>query len=113
MTKEDAGALALAYIWPRFGGPKLRSGHDVAVVDWCWTSGHAILQIEARLGRSPADRMDSDLIDAINAKDWTFAMTVHSWRVSYFDSLGFRTRFRGLYTRCAAVLALSMELEHG
>ena len=50
MTQAGAGVLADAFYWERQNGDGMAPGSDISVIDWSWTSGGGIMEIQRRLG---------------------------------------------------------------
>lgn len=100
MTHEQAGALALIYFWDRLGGTRLAGGPDVSLVDWAWTSGGAVAEIQEQLHIAEDRIVGPQTRAAIKAYGAAaFVDACALWRVAYYDALGFRERFPGLYRR--------------
>jgi lysozyme family protein len=110
MTQAQAGALAQVYHWNRLGGRRLNSGPDVSLIDWAWTSGGAIHEVQYQLGIESDGYVGPETIRAINTCP-AFSDQCCYWRQSYYDTLNLRPRFPGLYRRATDVLALAHKLE--
>jgi len=114
LTQPQAMMLAQVYSWPKGGGLLLNSGPDVVVVDWEWTSGGAVTEIQFQLGFQDADLdgiMGPHTAHAINAIDpATFIAECSQWRSDYYDQLGFRDIYPGLYRRTDEAKALGLSL---
>ena len=117
MTPEQACALAEAYHWQRFMGPRLPSGCDISLIDFAWTSGQAIREIQQFLFFRPASAdniMGPNTLAAIRCYGAAkFIHKCYDARVTYYTSLGFVGRFDGLFNRSAAVRDLSLSLLEG
>lgn len=112
MTQDGAALLAHGYFWNRLGGNKMNAGPDVSIIDWAFTSGGAIIEIQQELGFVP-ENVDGFIgpmtIGAINAEaPMSLIENIYVWRVAYYDACGFRGRFPGLYTRAAHCRDLSL-----
>lgn len=111
MTQAQAGTLALVYFWNRLGGRRLNSGSDVSLIDWAWTSGGAVEEIQHHLGIDNDGIVGPQTIVTVNSAGPEFVARCREWRVSYYNMLGFQTEFPGLYRRAADVLALARKLQ--
>lgn len=112
ITEAQAGTLAQTYFWNRFGGAYLNSGVDVSFIDWRWTSGGATAYVQRALNCYPDGIVGPKTIAAMNAiPPMTIAQDIYDWRCAYYDSLGFRNRYPGLFTRAHSVLTLALSLD--
>lgn len=122
-TQDDMRELAQSYFWERRRADDMSAGNDVSVIDWTWTSGGAVREIQRELGFHGYDvdgAIGPRTLEAIESyagpcfpgADTTeiFPEAVRRWRASYYDDLGFRTRYRGLYLRAARCLDLARRL---
>lgn len=113
-TEPQAEELARTYFWARQGGTHLNTGVDISFIDWRWTSGGATAVIQRALGCHPDGIVGPHTIAAMNAVSrWNLAKEIHDWRCVYYDSLGFRAKYPGLYTRADQVLAIAQTLISG
>lgn len=111
-SQADMRLLAKNWHWKRQGGDDLPAGADMSVLDWAWTSGGAIRDIQTRL-RVEADGLIGPLtIGAIRSYP-DFIDAVYVWRCMYYDNLDLRAIYSGLYRRALECRDLSMELERG
>lgn len=101
MSEAQAGTLAESYFWDRGGGNKLPGGPDVMVIDWFWNSGAGgVMEIQAHLNLPTDGIVGPATIAAIEKMGaGLFIDACRAWRIAYLDSIGFRKRFPGLYTR--------------
>lgn len=114
MEIEQAAVLAQIYFWQRFGGDALPSGPDVCLIDFRWNSGGAVRLIQTVLGIDSDDVVGPQTIGAITAFGAPeFIGACYAARVIYYDDLGFRERFPGLYTRATDIAALGRVLLKG
>lgn len=112
LEQDKAGALAKVYFWDRSGGGILPAGSDVSVVDWSWTSGGAVRDIQTKLGVVVDGIVGPVTVGAVTMlATGYFSAACCEWRRDYYDKLGFRERFPGLYDRADDCLALAMKLE--
>lgn len=109
LTQAQAATLAQAYAWNRVGGRLLASGNDVSLVDWAWTSGGAVPEIQEQLGVTPDGIVGPETLRAIAGRP-TFIADCHAWRVAYYNMLGFQTSEPGLYGRATATMILAERL---
>lgn len=111
LTQDKAGALAKLYFWDRNGGGILPAGADVSLVDWSWTSGGAVRETQAKLGIDVDGIVGPQTVSAVTMLGpGVFPMVCCDWRKAYYDHLGFRARFPGLYTRADDCLTMAMKL---
>lgn len=114
MTQEQAGVLANVYFWNRQGGLLVRSGPDVVVIDWAWVSGGGVREIQYHLGLKQNDLdgiVGPHTANSINAANPTkFINDCTGWRKNYYDLLGYRDQFPGLYTRTDAICQIGLSL---
>jgi lysozyme family protein len=111
LTEAQAGSLAQTHFWNRLGGTYLNSGPDVSFIDWCWTSGGATRYVQGALSCYPDGIVGPRTIAAMNAvSPGELVQNIHDWRCAYYDSLGFRSQYPGLYTRADTALTLSLGL---
>lgn len=109
LTQAEAGQLALVYHWNRLGGRQIAGGSDVCVIDWAWTSGGAVAEIQSMLDVTPDGIVGPETISAIKwAKGFVAECT--DWRIAYYTSLGLVSKFPGLLTRANACQALALTL---
>lgn len=113
MTQPQAGTLAQVYIWNRLGGRRLNAGSDVSLIDWAWTSGGAVEEVQFHLGITNDGIVGPETIAHINGVGPAFAAQCSAWRQSYYDMLGFRAEYPGLYRRAKDVLTLASKLQQG
>ena len=109
MTQADSQALALSYFWERLRMDSLPPGIDVCVMDWMWTSGGAVLDMQQNLGAVDTDGLWGPETRGALATEATPA-EICRWRANYYDACGFRQEYPGLYRRTADCLALAMTL---
>lgn len=109
INQTAAGQLAQGYFWNRLGGRQMASGSDVCVIDWAWTSGGAIVEIQSMLGVSPDNIVGPETIKAINSHP-SFVVDCSTWRYDYYVSLGLAVEFPGLLTRSIACKTLALTL---
>lgn len=113
MTQSQAGTLAQVYIWNRLGGRRINSGSDVSLIDWAWTSGGAVEEVQHYLGIDNDGIVGPQTIVTINSAGSAFITSCCTWRQAYYDMLGFKTEYPGLYRRATDVLALARKLQGG
>lgn len=87
-TQMEMEPLAQSFFWERQGGVLLPAGLDVSVIDWRWTSGGAIYDIQQNLGNVSVDGW-------IGPKTATALMalpdplqSIHDWRIAYYVAIG-------------------------
>jgi lysozyme family protein len=105
-TQAEMGDLAEVYFWDRLSADEMAAGVDASVIDWCWTSGGAITDIQRELGVGD-DGVIGPLTLAAIAGEPTFIADVCEWRMAYYDECGFRAEYPGLYTRAVAIRNLA------
>jgi lysozyme family protein len=111
MTQQDAGDLAKAWFWHRLSAGSMSAGVDLSVVDWAFTSGQAVRQVQRQLGVLADGVVGPITLGALRRT--TPAMLVDrvaAWRTSYFDRLGFRDKWPGLYRRTEEARQLGQQL---
>lgn len=123
-TQNDMRELAQAYFWDRQRADDLGAGNDVSVIDWSWTSGGAVREIQRELGFHGYDvdgvigprtlaAIESYIGPCFPGADVreTFLQAVRTWRCAYYDDLGLWHRYPGLYKRADRCAALAMRLQ--
>lgn len=111
MSRLQAGTLAQVYFWNRLGGRRLNSGSDVSLIDWAWTSGGAVEEIQHHLGIDNDGIVGPQTIVTVNSAGAQFSTACCVWRHAYYDMLGFQAEYPGLYRRATDVLALARKLQ--
>lgn len=123
-TQNDMRELAQCYFWDRRRADDMSAGNDISVIDWSWTSGGAIDEIQRELGFSGYDvdgAIGPKTLEAIESfvgpcfpgsdERETFPAAVHRWRYAYYDDLGLRHRYPGLYKRSERCFDLALRLQ--
>lgn len=109
MASDEAMVLAQAWFWQRLRADEMQAGTNISVVDWAFTSGGAIHEIQHLLN-VPADGIVGpctlEALDGSPPPALIYAIYIH--RLDFYASLGLRPRFPGLWTRAAACRALSL-----
>lgn len=111
-TQANMEVLAQSYFWDRLGGRTLKTGVDVSFIDFCWTSGGATRLVQTNVGVYADGIVGPLTIAAIN-KHPTFVQDINVWRKAYYDGLGFRSLYPGLYARADDILAVAKALIAG
>ena len=107
MTQPEAEFLALDYFWDRLGADAMPAGSDISVIDWCWTSGGAVMEMQTHLGVQVDGIIGMMTIGAINKMPpREFIEKCHEWRIAYYDALGLQTKYPGDYNRADYVLSV-------
>lgn len=105
-SQDDMKLLAWEYYWVRLGGLSMRYGADLSTIDWCWTSGGAVLEIQKMLDVHPLDGIMGPLtVGAINEDmlpSGVYIDRLYGARVAYYRDLGFEGVYPGLFVRAAA-----------
>lgn len=110
MTQDqpDMAELARVYFWNRLLANVMPAGVDASVIDFAWTSGGAVMEIQYRLGISADGIIGPITLRAITTRS-TFIVDVCDWRRSYYDQCGFHERYPGLYTRAVGIRDLAIK----
>jgi lysozyme family protein len=89
-TQDQMGQAAYLFFWSRQGGNLMRSGEDVSVIDWLWTSGGAVYDIQRALDVSVDGRIGPQTVAAMRAFGGTNAVMVeiHAMRLQYYEDCG-------------------------
>lgn len=108
LTQDQAGVLAEGWFWNRQFAPSVSPGIAISIIDWTWTSGGAVSEIQAGIGASVSGMMDQPTVAAINAmKTATLIASIYQWRVAYYNALGYQAKYPGLYRRALDCQSLS------
>ena len=105
--QADMADLARMFYWNRLRANDMPPGADASVIDFAWTSGGAIIEIQHRL-RVTADGVIGPVTLAAIAGRIGFISDACGWRQSYYDQCGFRARYPGLYIRAAGIRDLAI-----
>jgi lysozyme family protein len=92
-TQAQFGTLAQAFFWNRQSAPLMPYGVDVSVIDWTWTSGGAVYDIQRWLGFTGSEldgMLGPKTVAALIAKGSPadVAQTIHTMRVQYYEDIG-------------------------
>lgn len=114
-AQAEMGTLARSYFWNRQGGQEMPSGPDVVTMDWMWTSGGAVFDIQWQLGFQGDDidgMIGPKTVERMKAygTPLTTATMITAWRIAYYDDLGLRADYPGLYTRATDCLTMAKGL---
>lgn len=113
MTQAGAGVLADAFYWERQLADQMPPGTDISVIDFSWTSGGGVMEIQRQLGFTGSD-VDGIIgpltLARINARGSAFIGECFAWRNAYYDALGFRHEYPGLYRRAQQCFYLATKL---
>jgi lysozyme family protein len=100
MTQDQAAELADIYFWSRMLAPNMAPGVNISVLDWAWTSGGAVAEIQAGIGVVADGVIGPGTLAALNAAaPATLIANIYAWRVAYYNDLGYQTTYPGLYRR--------------
>jgi lysozyme family protein len=87
-TQMELEPLAQSFFWERQGGVLLPAGLDVSVIDWVWTSGGAVFDIQQRLGNVAVDGwIGPETVKALTALSDPL-QAIHDWRIAYYVAIG-------------------------
>lgn len=109
LTQNRAELLALEYFWERLQAPSMNPGADLALIDWCWTSGGAVMEVQGKLGVAVDNVIGPKTLAAINA-DKTFVSDCTNWRIGYYAGLNLLEQYPGLATRATACRNVALTL---
>jgi lysozyme family protein len=87
-TQAELGTLTNAFFWSRQGGILLPAGLDVSVIDWVWTSGGAVMDIQQNLGDVTVDGYLGPQTAAALQVQADPLQLIHDWRVAYYEAIG-------------------------
>ncbi len=111
LTQAEARAMAQTWFWGRLRAPRMAAGVDVSVIDWAWTSGYAITEIQSGLGVRADGIIGPVTLGAMKAQHpVTLVQSIYQWRSDYYQILGFKQKFPGLFARAAACRDLALRL---
>ena len=111
-TRDDMRALARMFFWDRQFANDMSAGNDISVIDWTWTSGGAVYDIQEHLGLRDSRSCDGLIGPVTLGRIESFGPELPNdlcaWRKAYYDDHGFRQKYPGLYRRADQALDLSL-----
>jgi lysozyme family protein len=110
LDQTTARKLASAYYWRRMEAPAMPAGVDISIIDWVWTSGGAVADIQAWIG-APADGVIGPVTLSMlrEYRSQLLITNLSKLRIAYYDELGLLSRFPGLLARAVVCCKLSQQ----
>lgn len=87
-AQAQMGSLAQTFLWTRLYAHGMPAGVDVSVVDFAWTSGGAIFDIQRDLTVRPDGVLGPVTLNALGRVGQAYATRVRDLRVRYYEDLG-------------------------